>query len=748
MATKQRQQRSRHRRNEGPSSFQRRLTWCEVEDAFDYLFEVGVDGTEMRRITLRFRRARSQLLPIFSSMVVSPYESERVLALQILEKMGGRSTLKALEEILDDEDVHDAYKLDVKRLRDTLEGSGIRPLQRGISSFGEDDEDEDEPPTPEEKPAAKAKAPAPRPAPEPAATTDEKPGAKLFDEPSERFLAALEGPIAPIFAAFTELPERKRLSFVDRLTRIKDERLVPFLTALLESTDWALIQSALKVVGESELRGALDAVRKIAETASRKRVQMRAQRVLERLQGQSPEQPETAEDEALPEGSQDEGDQEPQRGRSRSRRRGGRRSRSRRSESEGSAEPQDETATAASADEAPPEAEAETEPAVAAEAKQDDSADGGPKPKRPGRGRRGRDEDEGAPEADGQPAHFLAPPPAATLPPSPPCATPEKLPKLQGCYASGLDRDGRQRLVVCRVAEQDGQFDCLTVLLDAELGWVAAQYQPGLTAAEAAAEREELVGVTAGYVRTRVDEATVTTQQRGGELPAAAEACLSFIGGGRKAEPVAELPAEDAPNVSQEEVEQLLEHPLFAAWWVALVADSGPVSDWLSSGRRRSAARVRRRIIDDVLAAWLTSAQAARLQTLLRQQAWLLERNKQTELADIAARAAAELEASGSSLMRHRLARELVYRGLLVGQDERRGYDRGSRSHAALRLEPTVAEPPAPAQPEAAEEPLAQAQPEDAREAEVEQIEPAEVDQPEAEPAEVDQPEEPESPQE
>ncbi|NUP99216.1 MAG: HEAT repeat domain-containing protein, partial [Armatimonadetes bacterium] len=309
-------QRQRGRPQGRSNSFQRRLTWREVETAFNYLFDVGLDNDEAERIVLRFRRARSQLLPLFSGMVVSPYEQERLVALTCLGKMGGATTAKMLDDVLADIDVHEAFKRDVRQLRETIspepqpDEEGDEELEEVDTELGVEGEDEDEL---EFEPAAETDAteaeaettaesePTTEEAREPSRSRRRSRGRgrrrepqeqapppvtidpNVFEAAPEAFLTALDGPIEPLLTAFAELPLPKRLSFIDRSGRLDDARVLRFLVPLLETEEWALVQSALRAIQTLGRVEALEVVERLAADSGRKRVKLRAERVRDHL---------------------------------------------------------------------------------------------------------------------------------------------------------------------------------------------------------------------------------------------------------------------------------------------------------------------------------------------------------------------------------------------------------------------------------------------------------------------------------
>lgn len=590
-------------------------------------------------------------------MVVSPYERERAIALTMLGRIGGQATLKLLDGVLEDVEVHEAYKLSIRQLRDTLEAN----VQRTGRPDEDEDEDEDEALVDElladlrvarssrdgdsgvtddgieTEPAA---APADQP-PEPArprgrrrsrrtpTPPDTEPTATLdpevFEDLSGRFAAALAASVDAVLDAFRQLPERKRLSFLDRAGRcpeLRTPQMVAFLLPLVTATDWALVHTALNTIGELRLTDALPAVEEVARSAPRKRVQMRAERVRERLR------------EALA---------------------------------------------------------ADSEPATTPQP----TPRRGPAPRPRGVAREASETGDHLPSAaastgaEGVPDWLDAPaePEPAIGEPWRASARPGR---LQGCYASGFDLAGRQTMLVYR-AGADDRLERLTIRTDQRAGWIGAAFEshlPPNTPAEdlAAAERrgELLVEVTVGYVRSRLRQAEAQSHIAGLPLPRDAEAAIAYTGNARATDTAADLPSEPGGEPSREETEALLDHPLCAGWWLPLRPDAEALTRWQETSRRRNASRLRHKIIDDLLTSWLTASTRARLIDLLRAQAVLLARLGRADLADVALRFAAQLQ-RGGDMLEHRLVREIAYRGVQRGIAERQASRRRQRLHQTLR---------------------------------------------------------------
>jgi len=632
------------------SSFQRRLSWREVELAFDHLFDVGLDDDEAQRISVRFKRARSQILPIFAPMVVSPYERERQIALAMLARIGGQTTAKMLDGILADEEIHDAFKLDVRRLREELapglpEDDDEDELEDGEEREGADETAEaDDEAAPSE--AAETTESESREKPsrrrrrsgrgrgkreQPPAETSIDP--QVFDGDPKALLPHLTGDLEPVLQAFGDVALPKRLSFVDRSGRLQDPAILTFLLPLLKTDEWALVQSALRAIGQLGFAQALPDVEELANDSSRKRVKLRAERVREQLL--SATQPEAADAPA-------------------------------------EAEPSDQT----------PDESAEPQPKSG---RGRGRGRGKPQPKRRGQS----DESEPTEPAAAQPDNEFG---LATLPlpepgrnPEPAIEPPAKLPKLGACLASGIRLDGLQRLLVYRQTEERGDdqaWDRIEIRIHGQLGWVDLDYTRGLPpTAVKDAQAEGLVEVTVGYIRGRLIEASDLTKGMGHELPEQADAALAFVGSGRRQELSAELP-EQADACSQETVETLLNHPLFAGWQLPLDPTGGAVQRWEQTTGKRSASRVRRRLIDDVAKAWYEADVAPNIATQLGRQALLLQRAGEDDLAQTAAACAATLTAEQRHPERHLLLRELVYRGFQEGLDAAQA-QRERRSRAA-----------------------------------------------------------------
>ena len=611
-----------------------------MELAFDHLFDVNLDDDEAQRITHRFKRARSQILPIFSSMVVSPFERERHVALTLLSRIGGQATAKMLETILADDEVHDAFKLDVRRLKDRLQPDALddddddddddeladrdeaaetadgddEPAGQAADASPKAESEDGQPAPPRRRRAGRGRGRGRRsdkPAAEPSATIDPK----IFDGDPQQLLPHLEGPIESVMQTFGDVPLPKRLSFVDRSSRLEDPRILTFLLPLLQTDEWALVQSALRAIGQLGFPEAMADVEKLASESSRKRVKLRAERVRDMLQ-QSDKQPApkpVAKDEPV----------------------------------------------AASQPESLPERE-KPQPQ--------------PQPKRRGRGR------DAAPEPAAAAHEFglLTPQPPDPRPaPEPALEAPAKLPKLGTCLASGIGLDGSQRLQVYRQsAGDDKALDVLDLRIHGTGGWLDLavvealdSHAPKMEQERAGDRGEDLVEVTVGYLRGRLIEACDQSKGVGRELPSQSDAALAYVGSGRKQDLAAELPDQPA-DLDQDKIEALLNVPLFAGWRLPLAADGGAVQRWEQTTGKRSASRVRRRLIDDVAKVWYQSGVAPTLVALLQRQAVLLQRAGHEELAQTALACAASLHGEPRHPERDLLLRELVYRGFQAGLDE------------------------------------------------------------------------------
>lgn len=613
MATKQRQ---RRRPQPGRRSFQRRLTWQEVEGAFDHLFRHGLDDDAAERITFRFRRARTQVMPVLSWLVVSPYEIERNLGLGIVQRVGGQAALRMLDDLIADSDVYDPFKRELRLLRETVDGGG-KQLSRYEEALDDEDDEEaadddgatevtaaepraDEPPDERRR---RERRPKPKPRREPATPVS----ADLFDD-SDRFLAALDGPVEPLLEAFRQIGEAKRLSFIDRAGKLDDDRVVAFLLPLLETDEWALVQSALNALGNLGRAAAVPAVEKLAESTARKRVKQRAERVLERLRA------------AQPEPGGDEPAEKPKR-RRRRRRRGG-----------------------AEAEAAEPEA-AEPEPA------EEPEPEPLPEPEPP---------ESPRPRAGGElglRVLALEPVPIERLPS---LAAPAEVPRLRRCLAGPIRVDGRQRLIVER-GEAGGPGCRLSLEVDDQSGLRSVRFEADRPADST--DAGDAIEVTAGYVRARLEE-TVGESLAGYDLAP----LHAFIGPRRRAETALDLPTEAAPP-EREAVEALLDHPLFDGWRIQLDLDGAGLQRWVATRGRRSASRIRRRLIDDAVAEWLPAVGPARLVDRLRRQAWLLKRGRHEAMAEHLLALAAAIDAQGAGAAHSELVREMAYRGFTAGGD-------------------------------------------------------------------------------
>lgn len=681
--------RPKRRQPSGRAVFPRRLSWREVESAFDHFFDVGLRDQTAERIILRFRRARSQLLPLFSSMVVSPYERERLIALELLERMGGRATLQMVEELLGDHDVYEAFKFDLRHLRETLAAR--------VGSQPDDDEDEErddadgestataESSEDERKPKAgrarrrRGRGSASDEDGEPELTVSTRPlpqalpdnaplDATFFARPSDSFMARLDAEPEAVLSAFAALPDKKQVSFIDRLAAVREPNVWRFLVLQLESGDVAVIQSALKGLERQLERECIPFVEALLERGPARTVKQRATRLLAQLQAEPPEPADEAADatEAGPAAEGESATSGKPAPKPRSRRgRGGRPA------------PLPKEAAAAEPVEAPVE-EPATEPETPREQRRD------------GRREQRRDRDRGrrrgpAPLAElaaaaAEPELGLAEYPAPTPRTGEPLAVEGRLPVLLGCVAGGVGIDGRQELAIFRAGPDDtvARVD-LTVGDD---GWWSVCYTTG-------APKDSLPNdagwakVTASYVRQRLQQAAVVNAQQARALPSYASAALAFVGSGKKVETEEELPSEPQP-LTQGAVEALLEHPLMADWRITFRPRSGAVARWLATRGRRIASRLRKQLIDEVIDGWLATNSLADVILRLRRQAHLLDRAGEP-LAATALALAAELTAGRTrdSL----LLRELAYRGFVRGVDFERQQSREQQRESWVKVQ-------------------------------------------------------------
>lgn len=664
--------------NHSRGAFPRRLTWREVESAFNHMFEHGVETTEATRLIHRFKRARSQLLPIFSVMVVSPYERERTLANDLLGKIGGRTTLTMVESVLADIDIYEPFKLELRRLAEKLaldtahlpddedddDGDGERPV-RAKADGEADGEAEGEGEERGRQPRGRAKrgragaARGKRGAPgegEAAEVVTERPrpsrrrklkplsegeAKQLFSRPGEAFLAALDDPIDRLVAGFWLIDPAKRVSFADRLVKVDEPRLVPFLTALLASDQRALVHSALKAIAALGHPSALEGVEALISRTQTKAVRQRAEEVRAQLLDPAARAPQS--DAAESDEAEEAGD-----GRRRSRR----------------SRPRPKNADVLGQ----PDVESDGEPG-------DDE----------GRGERTQPAD-----AAGLGLVVRVAPPVELVNETPIEAT-ARLPRLQNCLASGLGSDGTQWIWVYR-AGSGGTLERLTLCVN-DAGWQAAVLDQGLPGdadradlAAAAEAGEQRVEVTMAYGRRRVQQAASINAERGLALPTCASAAMAWLGTGRRVEVEEEVDGETLITVESAQVLALLEHPLMAGWSVRVTPDGEATAQWLATRRRRSASRQRKLLIDDVVNAWLDEVGSATLAERLRLQAWLLRRANQDELADVATALAVQL--LGDRATDNMLLREIVYRALGVALDEVRDLRHAERAERRDRPAP------------------------------------------------------------
>jgi HEAT repeat protein len=765
MAIKARQK--RRPQPSGRSVFPRRLSWCDVDAALDYLFRSGVETPEAQRIVLRFKRARSQLLPIFGCMVVSPYERERAMALILLERMGGRTTLQVVEGLLLDQDVYDAFKLDLTRLRDVLaprvgeapdeeddEDGEAAPPRRRRGRRGEEDEGEAEAGAGAEgEGEGEGRRPRPRsrrgrPAPKGRAGDTARPiettrsdGAIVIDAAAalDAMEAAGTDPPAPSAAEEPERGTRRPQPRRRPLSRDKARELVTKPSeAFLDALDGGL-PVLLEVFAELPAEKRVSFVDRLARTPDARAVPFLGDllRSPERAVVQSVLKTLTAIGsptaipalEALIQASP---------------------ARSVRVRAE-------QLCTELGARPA-------AEPAPAAFGYGEESEPRGEEPdaERSGRSRsrrrRGRGGRTGGPETEGveiesaEPETVDAAPPVDTVglllpalavptPSEEPLTVGARLPRLHECLVSGVGPDGTQEFRVYRAGEGD-TLERLTSVVS-ESGWHGTRHDHGLSAdadavdrAAAAETGAALLPLTLAYVRARVQHAAAINADLGLALPRDASATLAWLGSSRRVD-VAEEMRPDVPRPTQEAVEALLGHPLMALWRVGLATDGSAMHRWLATRGRRTASRQRKLLIDEVIETWLARHHRVQLAEQLRRQALLLRRADAEAEADTAlACAAALLDADPLSSL---LLREIAYRAFYTGVETRRGERRRPDSDSpAAEMETTQEPEPQPEQesePQPAMEPEPDPEPQPGPEQEFEQ----EFDpEPEEQPRDVD----------
>lgn len=281
-------------------------------------------------------------------------------------------------------------------------------------------------------------------------------------------------------------------------------------------------------------------------------------------------------------------------------------------------------------------------------------------------------------------------------------AAEERLPRLRNCLATPVSAAGRQTIHIYRQGA-GGQTQRLSCELSSA-GWESVNLttdlppdQDRLDLAAAAEAGAVLVEVTMAYGRRRVQQAAARTTAAEAELPAQSAAAVAWLGTGKRSETEDELPAEPV-EATKEQLEALLENPLFADWAVYLSAEGQAVERWFETRNRRDAGRLRKVIIDDVITGWLTLVPAETLAERLRQQAWLLRRAGQPEAADQVLSAAAQLLAGTTT--EHALLRELVYRSFAPALDRHRDLRRAA---AEAEAEAKAEAPAEAAQAEAAQ---------------------------------------------
>lgn len=227
--------------------FRRRMAWQELEQDLNHLLEAGMNNERARRIVRRFRGARTQLLPFFCQMLHSSDPRERDLGAAILRACGGRQTVQALRDILARPHLREVIRQEVLAL---LEGLGATPQ-------------------PEEEVE-----------PEPEVDLRE-----LLRQDRETILkaAAEERWRDDLVAVMTVLPAEEQFALIEKISVAGEVRALRLLEPLLQTQQVDLIAAALAGIEQVGRAEALPALEAFLNRAPRKRLKLRARRIVKKF---------------------------------------------------------------------------------------------------------------------------------------------------------------------------------------------------------------------------------------------------------------------------------------------------------------------------------------------------------------------------------------------------------------------------------------------------------------------------------
>ncbi|HIE50124.1 MAG TPA: hypothetical protein EYP85_00035 [Armatimonadetes bacterium] len=227
--------------------FSRRLSWQEVDAALEVLFAANPDQAGIEGILRRFRRARTQLVPLFVNMLQSPDPQEREMAAFLLREMGGRLTIQTLRKQLADPDLPEESRSSLEAVLHSLGAA----------------------PSPEMREQGRRER-----------------AARLFDRPPSYILVALEDEdnLPTYVEAFRSLSEERQLALVEQLAAEGDRRALRLFWPLLETESVPLATAVLAGLERLATPDDLPRLEQYRQRAPRKRLKIRVRRIIEHLQ--------------------------------------------------------------------------------------------------------------------------------------------------------------------------------------------------------------------------------------------------------------------------------------------------------------------------------------------------------------------------------------------------------------------------------------------------------------------------------
>jgi len=264
------------------------MSWREVEEALNHLLEAGWENEPARRYVQRFRRARSQVSSLFLQMMDSRDPQERQVAAFVLGEIGGKQVIRSLQEMFWDPALGEYRRPEVEEV---LQRLGV-PLPEAPKPAPPVAAEKAPPPRKpsRSRPSSKKadrKAPAPPAEGAPAPTAEIQ---ALCQKESGEILAVLEDDrmLNRILEALPHLPGQQQQEFLEKIGQPGAQPALRVLLPLLQGNDWPLVEGALTALEKVGLPEAIPALEEVAERSPRRRLKVRARRILREIGSQAP----------------------------------------------------------------------------------------------------------------------------------------------------------------------------------------------------------------------------------------------------------------------------------------------------------------------------------------------------------------------------------------------------------------------------------------------------------------------------